>query len=55
MLRDYVSVLDVASANLMAIESTSTDYEIYNVGGGVGYTPKDIAELLSIELKKIAS
>jgi dTDP-L-rhamnose 4-epimerase len=52
MLRDYVSVLDVASANLMAIESTSTDYEIYNVGGGVGYTPKDIAELLSIELKK---
>lgn len=52
MLRDYVSVSDVARANLISVESNNTDYNIFNVGGGVGYTPKDIAKILSLELKK---
>ena len=52
MKRDYVSVFDVASANLIALESNLTDYNIYNVGGGVAYTPVDIADMLSLELNK---
>jgi len=33
-LRDYVYVGDVVSANLLVMESSAADYEVYNVGGG---------------------
>lgn len=42
-LRDYVSVSDVASANLTALE-TKVSYEAFNVGGGEAYTVVDFAK-----------
>jgi dTDP-L-rhamnose 4-epimerase len=45
-LRDYVYVGDVASANLLAIESDATNYEIYNVGGGETLSVLEYAKLL---------
>ncbi len=32
-LRDYVSVHDVATANLLVLEDTRADFEVFNVGG----------------------
>jgi dTDP-L-rhamnose 4-epimerase len=32
-LRDYISVYDVARANVLAMESRLSDYECYNIGG----------------------
>ena len=43
-LRDFVNVEDVARANLLLLEDTKADYEIFNVGGGNGYRIVDFAE-----------
>lgn len=52
-LRDFISVKDVASANLFMLESDeSTNYEIYNVSGDVAYSIKDLANMISFALKK---
>jgi dTDP-L-rhamnose 4-epimerase len=32
-LRDYISVYDVAKANVLAMESQLSDYECFNIGG----------------------
>lgn len=45
-LRDYVYVGDVASANLLAIESDAANYEIYNVGGSETLSVLEYAKLL---------
>ena len=45
-LRDFVNVEDVAKANLLMIENSQTNFEIYNVGGGRGYSVKDFAEMV---------
>jgi dTDP-L-rhamnose 4-epimerase len=37
-LRDYVSVEDVARANLLALESAATNHQVFNVGGADRYT-----------------
>ena len=37
-LRDYVNVHDVAQANLLVLERDEANYEVFNVGGGRGYT-----------------
>ncbi|VVB83565.1 ADP-L-glycero-D-manno-heptose-6-epimerase [uncultured archaeon] len=42
-LRDFVNVEDVARANILMIESSKTDFEIFNVGGGKGYSIKEFA------------
>jgi len=46
-LRDYVNIEDVARANLLALEDARTDYEVYNVGGGKGYTVLDLANIVA--------
>jgi len=46
-LRDYVNVEDVARANRLALESDKADYEVFNVGGGTGYTVLDFAGIVS--------
>jgi len=43
-LRDFVNVEDVARANLLMIENPETDFEIYNIGGGIGYKIREFAE-----------
>ncbi|MBN2454480.1 SDR family NAD(P)-dependent oxidoreductase [Candidatus Woesearchaeota archaeon] len=45
--RDFISVHDVARANLMAMESKSADYQAFNVGSGNPKTIKGIAETLA--------
>jgi dTDP-L-rhamnose 4-epimerase len=46
-LRDYVNVEDVARANRLALESDKANYEVFNVGGGKGYTVLEFAGIVS--------
>lgn len=46
-LRDYVNVGDVVSANRLALESDAMNYEVFNVGGGRGYTVMEFAQIVS--------
>jgi dTDP-L-rhamnose 4-epimerase len=46
-LRDFVSVWDVARANLIAIDDPRTDYKALNVGGGRAITVLDYAQVVS--------
>jgi dTDP-L-rhamnose 4-epimerase len=54
-LRDYVNVGDVARANRLALESDAANYEVFNVGGGRGYTVIEfahiVAETLGVKLE----
>ena len=43
-MRDFVSVHDVAVANVLALTDDRTNYENYNVGAGWGYTVLELAE-----------
>lgn len=43
--RDFVSVHDVAWANLLALENSKADYEVFNVGTGKSQSIKGIAEI----------
>lgn len=44
--RDFVNVNDVADANVLALTEPRTDFEIFNVGGGVAYRVLDFAKLV---------
>lgn len=52
-IRDYVSVKDVARANVMAMESSKANFEVFNVGGGKPYSvvglAKEIAKQLGVK------
>jgi dTDP-L-rhamnose 4-epimerase len=51
-LRDYVSVHDVARANLLVLEDSRADYQVFNVGGGRATTVLEYAHLLFRKLDK---
>jgi len=44
--RDFVYVKDVAKANLLAMEKTKADYNVFNVGSGEGISIIHLAEKL---------
>ncbi|MBI4052787.1 MAG: SDR family NAD(P)-dependent oxidoreductase [Candidatus Diapherotrites archaeon] len=44
--RDFVSVHDVAKANLLAMESSAANYETFNVGGGSALSIRKVAETI---------
>lgn len=46
-LRDYVSVYDVAGANLLVLEDERADYQAFNVGGDRQVTVLDYAHLIA--------
>jgi dTDP-L-rhamnose 4-epimerase len=46
-LRDYVNVDDVARANRLVMEDDRANYEVFNVGGGKGYTVLEFAGIVS--------
>ena len=46
-LRDFVNVDDVARANLLVLEKGAADYEVFNVGGGRGYTVLEFAGIVA--------
>jgi len=50
--RDFVSVFDVANANLLSLESSKANYEIFNVGGGKEYTLYELANMIAKKLNK---
>lgn len=52
MLRDFVSVKDVARANYLVATNPKSNYEVYNVGGGKAYSIKQLAEMLAKQLNR---
>ena len=54
-LRDFVSVYDVAIANKLILETDKSDFEVYNVGGGVPWKVKDLALKISEIMNKPVS
>jgi len=46
-LRDYVSVYDVARANLLVLEDPRADYQVFNVGGDRKISVLDYARLIA--------
>ncbi len=51
-LRDYVNIEDVVRANLLALEDSRMDYQIYNVGGERACTVFDLANMVARALGK---
>ena len=45
-LRDYISVRDVARANLLAMEDERSNYQVFNVGGRRAVTVLEFAHLM---------
>jgi dTDP-L-rhamnose 4-epimerase len=45
--RDFISVHDIARANILAMESSNADYEVFNVGTGKPTSILDIAQALA--------
>ncbi len=50
--RDFVHVSDIVKANLLALETSTGDYNAFNVGTGRATSVKRIAELLAAGLGK---
>ncbi|GAI49727.1 unnamed protein product, partial [marine sediment metagenome] len=46
-LRDYIYVGDVAAANILAMESETANYEVYNIGGNEILSVSEYAKLVS--------
>jgi dTDP-L-rhamnose 4-epimerase len=49
-LRDYVNVHDVARANRLALEDERANFQVFNVGGGKGYTVVEFADIVAGEV-----
>jgi len=41
--RDFINIADVVAANLLALERSEADFQVYNVGGGTACTVLDFA------------
>jgi dTDP-L-rhamnose 4-epimerase len=50
--RDFVSVLDIARASRLALETPEAANEVFNIGSGRSYTIIEIAEKLATILRK---
>jgi len=46
-MRDYVSVYDVVRANLLVLEDSRADFQVFNVGGGRHIRVADYARLVA--------
>ncbi len=51
-LRDYVSVEDVARANVLVMEDPRANFQVFNVGGGRSVTVKEYAHIIARSLGK---
>jgi len=51
-LRDYVSVHDVARANVLVMEDPPANFEVFNVGGGCASTVAEYARLIARKIGK---
>lgn len=52
-IRDYVHVIDIAKAHVLAIEAFEKEskYQYYNLGSGTGFSVKEILQTFEKELK----
>jgi dTDP-L-rhamnose 4-epimerase len=50
--RDFVSVLDIARASRLALETPEADFEVFNIGSGHSYTIREIAEKMAEVMNK---
>lgn len=48
--RDLIHVSDIVQANILAMEQTEVEYEVFNVGTGQAHRVNDVARLLTNEL-----
>lgn len=44
-IRDYIHVLDLAKAHILALKDTGEKYRIYNLGSGRGYSVKEVVSV----------
>ena len=51
-LRDYVNIEDVVRANLLVMDDPRADYQVFNVGGGKGYTVLELAQIVAKTFRK---
>jgi len=51
-LRDFISVYDVANANLLLIEDNKANFNVYNVSGDKSYKISELAKMVSNALGK---
>lgn len=45
-IRDFVNIDDVVDANLIVLDKKEANYQVFNVGGGKGYTILEFAEIV---------
>lgn len=45
-LRDYVSIHDVVEANMLVLQDSRADYQVFNVGGDCRVTVRELAQLV---------
>lgn len=45
--RDFVHVRDVANANILCLENSKADYQVFNIGSGTPVSIKDVAYTLA--------
>lgn len=50
-LRDYVHVLDIAEAHILALQMSSPGFSAYNIGTGRSYSVREICQAVEEELK----
>jgi UDP-glucose 4-epimerase len=50
-LRDYVHVLDIAEAHILALQKASPGFSTYNIGTGRSYSVREICRVVDDELK----
>ena len=48
-LRDYVNFRDVVAANVAVLEDPRADHQVFNVGGGRGYTVREFFDAMVAE------
>tara|TARA_R100001463_G_scaffold63581_3_gene116659 strand:- start:386 stop:1507 length:1122 start_codon:yes stop_codon:yes gene_type:complete len=46
-VRDFVNIHDVVDANIIALEDSRADYEMFNIGGGTPVTVKQFAKVVA--------
>lgn len=51
-VRDFVNIIDVVAANVLALSHPDTDYEVFNVGGGEAWTVADFYEAMQDQIGK---
>ena len=50
--RDFVNIHDVVDANLLALNNSAMDGQVFNVGGGLPYTISEFAEIVRSEVQQ---